>query len=105
MNCPENMEVDHIKHKNYDNRTKELRVCPVFKNAQNRKSGRNSSGKQGVRFDKKRKKWIAFLTIKRKYILLQSFDTFEEAVAARKEAEDKYFGEFSYDNSMKLKTS
>ena len=35
----------------------------------------------------------------------KSFKTFEEAVAARKEAEDKYFGEFSYDNSMKLKTS
>ena len=105
MNCPDNMVVDHIKHNNYDNRKKELRVCSVLKNAQNRKSGKNSSGKQGVRFDKKRKKWTAFLTIKRKYVLLQSFDTLEEAVAARKEAEDKYFGEFSYDNSMKLKTS
>lgn len=26
---------------------------------------------------------------------------FEDAVKARKEAEEKYFGEFSYDNSQK----
>ena len=31
---------------------------------------------------------------------LGAFDIFEEAVAARKAAEEKYFGEYSYDNSM-----
>lgn len=29
------------------------------------------------------------------------FSNFEEAVRARKEAEEVYFGEYSYDNSMK----
>lgn len=32
---------------------------------------------------------------------LGSYDSFEDAVTARKTAEDKYFGEFSYDNSVK----
>ena len=38
-----------------------------------------------------------------KAINLGYFDTFEEAVKERKEAEEKYFGEYSYDNSMRLK--
>ena len=29
------------------------------------------------------------------------FENFEDAVKARKEAEEKYFGEYSYDNSVK----
>ena len=29
------------------------------------------------------------------------YGNFEDAVKARKEAEEKYFGEYSYDNSMK----
>ena len=32
---------------------------------------------------------------------LGRFEDFDDAVRARKEAEDKYFGKFSYDNSMK----
>ena len=31
---------------------------------------------------------------------LGAFDNFEDAVDARKAAEKKYFGDFSYDNSM-----
>ena len=104
MNCPDDMEVDHIKHNNYDNRKNELRICTHTENAQNRKSVNNTSGIQGVKYNKNTNKWIAFLTIKREYVLLQSFDSFEEAVKARKEAENKYFGEYSYDNSMSMDT-
>ena len=31
------------------------------------------------------------------------FVNFEDAVKARKEAEEKYFGEYSFDNSQKIK--
>ena len=31
------------------------------------------------------------------------YKKFEDAVKARKEAEDKYYGEFSYDNSQNMK--
>ena len=37
-----------------------------------------------------------------KPLSLGSFKNFEDAVKARKEAEDKYYGEFSYDNSQKI---
>lgn len=33
---------------------------------------------------------------------LGRFENFDDAVNARKEAENKYFGEYSYDNSQKL---
>ena len=105
MDCPIELEVDHIKHHNFDNRKKELRICTHLQNMQNKNIKNKSSEVQGVYYDKINKRWVAFLTIQKEYKLLKSFKTFEEAVAARKEAEDKYFGEFSYDNSMKLKTS
>ena len=36
-----------------------------------------------------------------KAINLGYFDTFEEALKTRKLAEEKYFGTYSYDNSMR----
>lgn len=105
MNCPDNMEVDHIKHKNYDNRKSELRICTHVQNCMNRKNNIGLNEYQGVWFVSNIKKWKAYLRKNYLVVLNKCFDTFEEAVAARKEAEDKYFGEFSYDNSMKLKTS
>ena len=32
---------------------------------------------------------------------VDSFDNFEDAVKARKQAEEKHYGEWSYDNSQK----
>ena len=45
----------------------------------------NKSGVTGVHFEKFIQKWRACITFKGK------FDRFEEAVQARKNAEDKYF--------------
>jgi hypothetical protein len=39
--------------------------------------------------------WRAFIDINGKRKYFGCFDTFEEAVAARKEAEKKYFGEYA----------
>lgn len=33
--------------------------------------------------------------------VIKRVENFEDAVKARKEAEEKYFGEYSYENSMK----
>jgi hypothetical protein len=60
----------------------------------------NISGVAGVRFENK--KWVAYIKVNYKKIWLGAFDNFEDAVNARKVAEEKYFGEYSYDNSMKL---
>ena len=48
----------------------------------------------------KRKKWIANITLNKKRIQLGGFENLEDAIKARKQAEERYFGEYSYDNSM-----
>ena len=39
--------------------------------------------------------------VNKKKIDLGVFENKEDTIKARKEAEDKYYGEYSYDNSMK----
>lgn len=54
----------------------------------------NSSGYCGVYYDKKVKKYRAQLKFKGKVMKFGSYSKLEDAVAARKKAEEKYFGEF-----------
>lgn len=51
----------------------------------------NSSGYKGVRWHKKARKWAARIVIKQKEIHLGVFEKIEDAIKARKEAEEKYF--------------
>ena len=95
--------VDHINHQLTDNRKVNLRIVTVMQNRINSKlRANNSSGCTGVYYQngKMRKHWMAEITVNKQAMRLGSFETFEEAVAARKAAEEKYFGEFSYDSSM-----
>lgn len=95
--------VDHINHSTVDNRKSNLRIVSHQENSQNKKPDRkNKSGFTGVSWVKKLKKWRASITIKYKSYNLGVYDTIEEAASVRKEAEEKYFGEYSYDNSMKI---
>ena len=95
--------VDHINHNKLDNRKKNLRICQQIDNAHNlRLSINNTSGVTGVQWMKDRNKWRAFITIENKKKYLGDFYNKEEAIKARKEAEEKYFKEYSYDNSMRL---
>lgn len=50
----------------------------------------NTSGFKGVSYAKDRKKYRAYITIKKKQIKLGDFNTLEEAVEARRKAEEKY---------------
>lgn len=105
MEC-DNTEV-YIDHKHgeksrFDNRKSNLRIATPNQNAMNRVLLQtNTSGVTGVSFNKKRDKWEAYIGIDNKRINLGRFNDFEDAVSARKEAEEKYFGEWSYDNSQK----
>ena len=97
MKEPKGLVVDHINHNGLDNRKSNLRVCTQSNNAMNRKKAiNNTSGYIGVIFKKDCNRWEAFIRAegKRKYLGL--FATPELAYEARKEAEEKYFGEFSY---------
>lgn len=56
-----------------------------------RANRRNNMKVPGVRFDKTRGGWWhARLIVNKKHVLLKAFHTEEEAIAARKEAEERY---------------
>lgn len=60
----------------------------------NKLSAANTSGVKGVYRDKRSGKWRARLKFKGKLMNFGSYNNFEDAVKARKEAEELYFGEF-----------
>ena len=96
---------DHIHGENTrnDNRKSNLRVATLGQNAMNRKKQKNNtSGVTGVNWDKKGNCWRVQININNKKITVGFFSDFEDAVKARKEAEEKYFGEYSYDNSQAI---
>lgn len=104
MNCDNDKEVDHIYGKQFrhDNRKIKLRVVEHFENMINKGlRPDNKYGVAGVWFRKDSNKWRASIQYNKNVIDLGSYETFEEAVKARKDGEKKYFGEYSYDNSMK----
>ena len=60
----------------------------------------NKSGSIGVCWDKRYKKWRAYITVNKKRIELGHFSTFDNAVQSRRNAEDKHHKEFSLINSI-----
>ena len=97
MNCPDNMEVDHIYHINHDNRKSELRITTESQNSMNKGlKSNNSSGVTGVYYSNREEKWKAFIGINGEEIHLGTFNNFNDAVKIRKQAETKYFGEYRY---------
>ena len=54
----------------------------------------NTSGVRGVYFDKNTKKWRARLKFKGKLMNFGSYSSFDDAVKARKQAEEEYFGQY-----------
>ena len=97
-----NIVVDHCGHNTFDNRKSKLRITKSIGNQKNKSlSKNNTSGVTGVSWEEKNKKWHSYIWVNGKTLHLGRFINFDDAVRARKEAEDKYFGEFSYDNSMK----
>ena len=97
-----NGDIDHINHKLNDNRKQNLRVCHHMENMMNQsKRSDNTSGVSGVNFHKSTGKWHARIGVRGERINLGLFNSFEDAVKARKLAEEQFYKEFSYDNSTK----
>lgn len=97
------VEIDHISHINYDNRKINLRISNKIENSRNKGlTKRNTSGYTGVSWNEKRNEWEVYIFINYKKIHLGWTKDKNEAIKIRKEAEEKYFGEYSYDNSMKI---
>lgn len=97
LNNDSNMDVDHIFHKTYDNRKSKLRVVTHCDNLKNHKIfSNNTSGVAGVSYSNKDKNFEAYITVNQNNINLGYYKNFEDAVKARKEAEQKYYGEYAY---------
>lgn len=104
MGCKhgDGLYVDHINHDKLNCRKYNLRIVTNQQNSMNAaKRSDNTSGVTGVRFCEERNKWNAQIMFDYRAKNLGYFDTFEEAVDARKQAEEEYFGSYSYDNSMR----
>lgn len=90
--------VDHRNHDTLDNRRSNLRIATPSQNNMNRlKQSNNTSGYPGISWYKAGNKWEAYIRINGKKRRLGYFpkDQYELAVAARKEAETKIFGEWA----------
>jgi hypothetical protein len=91
-NHPTN-EVDHINGDRTDNRWLNLRECDSSTNSRNQGIRKDcTSGVRGVNYNTAKssrslKRWVARISHQGERIMLGNFETFEEAVAARKKAE------------------
>ena len=93
--------VDHIRHNLLDNRKSQLRIVTYSQNGQNQTvNSKNTSGYTGVSWSSKNNKWRAYIKINGKQKFLGYHDDINSAVSARRDAEEVYFGEYSYIKSM-----
>lgn len=81
--------VDHKNGNRLDNRRSNLRF------ATNAENIRNQPSAAGVTFHRGRQKWQAAIQFEKRSIYLGVFTDRNDAVAARRAAEIKYFGEFA----------
>lgn len=96
------IKIDHIKHNKKDNRKSQLRIVTDSQNGMNRRLAiNNTSGVTGVRFNAQNNKWQAYIGVNGELIHLGYFDDKLKAVETRREAEERYFREYSYYNSIK----
>lgn len=96
-----NKYIDHINHNTSDNRKINLRIVSASKNQMNKVMQKNNtSGVTGVMWHSRDQIWEARIGVNKNDIYLGRFRDFNEAVNARKKAEEKYFGKYSYDNSV-----
>jgi hypothetical protein len=88
--------VDHINGDKSDNRFCNLRQVTNAQNLQNSKlSKKNISGFKGVSWYKRGQKWQSSICANSKRYFLGYFDNIEDAVNARRKAEEGLHGEFA----------
>ena len=76
-------EIDHIDKNKSNNAWSNLRECTRAQNNWNKSNGKN--------IRKSCQKWVAEIKVNHDYFYLGRFDTYEEALNARLNAERKYY--------------
>lgn len=91
----EHFEVDHIDGNTTNDKVANLRKATHHQNGKNLKTySANTTGYKGVAFDKKAKKYRAYVSVDKKLKHLGFFDLIEDAIKTRKEAEEKFYGKW-----------
>jgi hypothetical protein len=84
----DDLDTDHINQKKLDNRRANLRQVTRSQNMHNITSfARNTSGRKGVTWHKAAGKWSAQIMINYRNNYLGLYDSFDDAVYAREQAE------------------
>jgi HNH endonuclease len=96
LNAPVDMLVDHINGDGLDNRRQNLRLCTNRQNQQNQRWPRRSLSRfKGVTYDKRSRKWPAYIKTNGRMRGLGYFSTELEAAMAYNAAALVEFGEFA----------
>jgi hypothetical protein len=101
MNTPKSFDCDHIDHNTLNHQKHNLRNVTHSHNSMNRRGAmkNNRLGVLGVYFDKHSNRFRSTICKDGKQIFLPSRHTIEEAIADRKAAEEKYYGEYRNPNN------
>lgn len=92
---PEGYEIDHKDTNGLNNIDDNMRLATRSQNSMNR----SMCSLAGVYFRSDRNKWYARIKVNAESIHLGSFENEEAALKARAAAEEKYFGEFTFQDS------
>lgn len=102
---PDSEQVDHIhgRETRNDNRKSNLRPVNNSKNQMNKWLQKNNkSGYPGVNWHSRDQIWEVHISVNKKQIYLGRYENYEDAVRVKQEAEEKYFGNYSYKNSQNM---
>ncbi len=92
-------KIDHKDRNKLNNKSSNLRPATQSQNIFNRPlQSNNNSGYSGVSYFPRDGNWRVRIKVNNKERHIGYFDTFDEAVVARKKAEMEHFGEFANGN-------
>lgn len=100
MNCPNDLEVDHIFHNQLDNRKMKLRISNSSQQKMNTKLRKdNKSGHRGIYFDKNRNTWNVHLK-KDDIRIAKRFKNYNDAVEFCETKIKELQGDFRYKEEL-----
>jgi hypothetical protein len=95
MNCPANMQVDHIDGNGLNNTRSNLRLASPSQNMHNKGPGNhNTSGHKGVYWSKDRKRWFAKIVVLGREFKRGYFHNAQDAAVAYASLAAKHVPEF-----------